>query len=449
MSVLYAVSVSLLIFAAVAALYLVLAANLERRDERMEVDEITNLRVILADAASAGARPLHAGSPHHQFYIRILNPDGSVRRETPGMSRLTPMPTLRWLQALPEGTVETEIITPSGLFYETQSARLASDGSAREGFAQVTMNRSHEERLLAVYRRRMALVIAAAVVATVIAGYLIARTALRPLRRISQAASEIQSSNLHARIPQDGLPVELWSLAGAFNTMLDRLEEAFTRISRFSDDVAHELRTPINNMRGELEVAISRARTPEQYRDALSSALEECERLGRIVSSLLFLSRADARSALQRETTNVARELAAVRDFYEAAAAEQGLALGLEVAPNLFAPLDRTLFQQAAGNLLSNAIAHTPPGGEIRMRAAPAEDGFTLEVSDTGSGVAAEHQPHVFERFYRADAARSGGLHVGLGLAVVRAIVERHGGQASLSSAAGGGTQVRLFFPAR
>jgi two-component system heavy metal sensor histidine kinase CusS len=445
MTVFYAISVSLLIFAAVTALYLVLDANLEREDERTEIDVVSDLRVILGDAPDAAAlREVRAA--HRQVFVRLFNPDGSIRRETPGMSRIVPPPPPAILQALPPDAVESEIVTPAGRTFETQTARLAWDGSPRAGFAQVTMDRSHEKQLLAIYRRRMVLVLGLAVLTTLVAGHLMARASMRPIRRIGAAAAQVGSSNLHERIPLAGLPVELWSLVQAFNTMLDRLEDAFARISKFSDDVAHELRTPLHNMRGELEVAISRARSPEQYREALSSALEESERLSRIVRSLSFLARADERAALQREDIDVGRELEVVREFYEAAAQEQGVALNLDVEPGLRAQLDHTLFQQAVGNLVSNAIEHTPSGGEIWLRAKRDDGALRLEVSDNGCGVTPEHLPHVFERFYRADPARGGG-HVGLGLAVVRSIVERHGGQASMESAPGGGARVELILP--
>jgi two-component system heavy metal sensor histidine kinase CusS len=448
MSILYALSMSLLIFVAIATLYLVLEANLEREDERLEVDQVVNLRMILGQPPeSGGASVPRTVAPGQQVYVRVFRPDGGVSRETPGMGEILPPPTPAQLHALPADAVETETVGPTGQYFETQTARLAWDGTSRDGFVQVTMNRSHTKALLAMYRRRMLLVLGLAVIVTVLIGHLIARAAMRPVRRIGVVAAQVGSGNLHERIPQDGLPVELWLLAATFNSMLDRLEEAFARVSRFSDDAAHELRTPINNMRGELEVALSRARTPEQYRDALSSALEETERLGRIVRSLSFLARADERAALQRDDVDVGRELAAVREFYEAAANEQGVALKLEVEPGLVARLDRTLFQQAAGNLVSNAITHTPAGGEIWMRARRQQGGLRLEVSDTGCGVPAEHLPHVFERFYRADPARGGG-HVGLGLAVVRSIVERHGGRASMDSAPGRGARVELIFPA-
>lgn len=447
MSVWYALSVTLLLVAVMGALYSALAANMEREDRRTEADEIANVRVMLGETPQrAGASSSGNTREEHQVYVRLLSSGGAIERETPGLRRILPPPSAAALHHLPASGLATHSVTPNGRLFETLTIPAAADGSARSGFVQVAMDRSQDEALAGLYRRRLLVILVIALLVTVAAGHVIGRAALRPIRRVSAAAAQVGSSNLHARIARAGLPIELWSLTGSFNQMLDRLEDAFARSSRFTDDVAHELRTPINNMRGELEVALSRARTPDEYRDALSSALEETDRLGRITRRLLFLARADDPSALQREDIDVARELEAVREFYDAAASERGVSLRLRVGPGLTARLDRTLFQQAAGNLVSNAIRHTSEGGEVRIDARGEAAGLRLVVSDTGCGVAAEHLPHLFDRFYRVDPAR-GGPHVGLGLAVVRSIVERHGGQASIDSVPGQGARLQLFFP--
>ena len=247
-----------------------------------------------------------------------------------------------------------------------------------------------------------------------------------------------------------GLPAELLALADTFNEMLDRLEESFGRLARFSTDIAHELRTPVNNLRGEVEVALGKPRGPEEYRDVLGSCLEECGRLARLIDSLLFLARAESPQApVAREPLDVGRELATIRAFYEAAAAEAGVTLAVAAPDGVVAALDRTLFQRAVGNLVANALAHTPAGGSVTLRAAADGDRLRVEVADTGSGIAPEHLPHVFDRFYRADPARAtADGRVGLGLAIVKSIAELHGGTAAVVSTPGQGTRVTLRFPA-
>jgi two-component system heavy metal sensor histidine kinase CusS len=202
--------------------------------------------------------------------------------------------------------------------------------------------------------------------------------------------------------------------------MLDRLEESFKRLARFSADIAHELRTPVNNLRREAEVALGKSRSAEGYREVLGSCLEECARLSRIIDSLL----------------------------YEAAAAEAGVTLRLICSDGMVANLDRTLFQRAVGNLVANALAHTPAGGIVTVAAGREDGAVTVNVTDTGCGIPEAHLPHVFDRFYRVDDARStatGG--VGLGLAIVKTIAGLHHGSAMIKSEVGKGTRVTLAFP--
>jgi two-component system heavy metal sensor histidine kinase CusS len=230
--------------------------------------------------------------------------------------------------------------------------------------------------------------------------------------------------------------------------MLNRLEQSFARLRQFSADIAHELRTPINNMRGEIEVALGKPRSADDYREVLGSSLEECGRLAGMIDSLLLLARAEnPRTTIDREPLDVAEELARVREFYEAAAGEAGVRLTLAVAGRVEAVLNRALFQRAVANLVANALAHTPPDGSVTLAAA-GRDGVTrVEVSDTGCGIPACHLAHVFERFYRVDPARRSPGGMGVGLTLVRSIVELHGGTVEIASEVGRGTRVVMTFP--
>src|SRR5262249_9572489 len=175
------------------------------------------------------------------------------------------------------------------------SARAAVGGRAEnDRVIQVALDRTYEEDLLAGYRRNLWIVLGAALLVCALAGYRIAQRGLRPVAQITEMARRIRSSTLDERIEASGLPAELSALAGTFNEMLDRLEESFNRLARFSADIAHELRTPVNNLRGEAEVALGRSRSAAEYREVLGSCLEECARLARIIDSLLFLARAES-----------------------------------------------------------------------------------------------------------------------------------------------------------
>jgi two-component system heavy metal sensor histidine kinase CusS len=232
--------------------------------------------------------------------------------------------------------------------------------------------------------------------------------------------------------------------------MLDRLQDSFTRLSGFSADLAHELRTPINNLRGEAGVALSQARSPEEYRRTLESSLEEYARLTRLIDNMLFLARADGpTTVIERVPCDTHIAIEAVREFYEALAEDRGIKVRCEGRGMVNA--DPVLFRQAVSNLLSNALNHTSRGGQVVMRILQREDrGLEISVSDTGCGIAAEHLPRIFDRLYRVDPARSQNPNgAGLGLAIVKSIMGLHGGTVEAQSEQGRGSIFKLLFPAR
>jgi two-component system heavy metal sensor histidine kinase CusS len=284
---------------------------------------------------------------------------------------------------------------------------------------------------------------------SLLAGYALGRKGVAPVEQMTRTALRIRSTSTYERIPTPGLPHELAALADRFNELLDRFEESFTRLSRFASEIAHELRTPVNNLRGEAEVALGKARTSEEYREVLSSCLEECERLSATIDSLLFLARMESPDVeLKLSPVELDKELAAVRDYYDAAADEAGVTLDSIPGGRLEIGVDRRLFQQALGNLVANAIAYTPRGGRVVLSYADAGDSVLVRVADTGRGIAPKDLAHVFERFYRGDqarAARPGGS--GLGLAIVKTIMTLHGGNVEVASQLGQGTCIDLHFP--
>jgi len=207
----------------------------------------------------------------------------------------------------------------------------------------------------------------------------------------------------------------------------------------------------VNNIRGEAEVALARARTIDEYREVLESSLEETVRLSELLGDLLFLARADSPLApLRRQRVDVGELLGLVREYYEATASESGISLvSAPETKALTSELDRSLMLRAVSNLVSNAIAHTPIGGRVTLAAMAAEAEICIEVSDTGCGIPAEALPRVFDRFFRVNASRSnvsGGT--GLGLAIVQSVVSLHGGRAEIASQLGEGTRVTLHLPA-
>jgi two-component system heavy metal sensor histidine kinase CusS len=453
LTVWYAGSAFLLILAASGFLYWALRANLDREDDELLADKIQVFRVLLRDRpddAAALAQEVEWESTSRQYgkvYVRILDERGATLLETPGMSAVLPADAFS-----PESGSEKamEWDAPGGQSFRVLTTTVAlgpSGDSSRR--IQVALDRTQEMSLLAGYRRSLWLALGVALVVCTALGRQIARRGLRPIVEMTETARRIRSTTLDERIGIAGLPSELFALANTFNDMLDRLENSFKRLARFSADIAHELRTPVNNLRGEAEVALGQDRSPADYREVLGSCLEECGRLARLIDSLLFLARAESPHVqVARERLDVGQELQRVCEFYEAAAVEAGVALTVSADDGIEADLDRTLFQRALSNLLANALAHTPKGGKIVLSATREGSTVRVAVADNGSGIAAEHLPHVFDRFYRVDAARSTEAgRVGLGLSIVQRIAALHDGSAMIGSTVGKGTCVSLWFP--
>ena len=279
--------------------------------------------------------------------------------------------------------------------------------------------------------------------------FFIVRLALKPLDDISLTASYITRQRLDTRLDDSALPAELVSLAESFNEMLGRLEDSFTRLSHYSANLAHELRTPINTLMIESDIALTKERTPQEYQVVIASSLEEYRRLSWTIDRLLFLARADLETHdLDRQRLELRTEIEDVFDYFSDAAQEAGVHLELVGAGVLMA--DQTLFRRAISNLISNAIDHTPAGGSIEVAVRKAENlGTRVVVRDTGCGIDEVHLPRIFDRFYRVGRTGNRKLEgTGLGLAIVKAIMRMHGGSVAMSSTPGQGTTITLDFPA-
>jgi two-component system heavy metal sensor histidine kinase CusS len=454
----YVGSSSIILLVATLALYLILIGNLRREQDQFLDDKIAVIRDLLSrrpediDDLKEEVEQNWAPRQYAQVYARVISEDGRVIVESPGMgTRLEPnaFPQPGPLDA-PTGQ-GVSLIAKSGNSVRAMTVRASIGPDAEEtGVLQVALDTGLAADLLAGYRRTLLLVLGVGLASCGVTGYLVARRGLKPLREISATAQRISSSNLNERIDVAGLPAELSILATRFNAMLERLQDSFDRLSRFSADIAHELRTPVNNMRIEVEVALGRARSVDEYRDTLESCLEEYGRLSRLIDAMLFIARAEnPRTQIAKEPVDVNRELERVREFFELPAAEAGIQLMVNCPPETVAEMDRTLFQRAVSNLVGNAIRYTPQGGRVAIAANRQNGELHVEVSDTGRGIAAEDLPHVFDRFFRADPARSTASgNVGLGLAIVKSIVSLHGGTIAVQSRPASGTCVSIRLPA-
>jgi len=281
-------------------------------------------------------------------------------------------------------------------------------------------------------------------------GYALARKALSPIDSMATEAKKISAERLGDRLSIENPEDELGKLGTVFNDMLGRLQAAFDQLRRFTADASHELRTPLTAIRSVGEVALQDQRSPAEYRDVIGSMLEEVDRLTRLAESLLALSRADTgHIQLQREViplVHLARDASSV---VEVLAEEKRQRIDIEGDANLVVSVDRLILRQAIVNLLDNAIKYSPPESRILVRVqSGGDERVCLDVIDQGPGIPSEHQPYVFDRFYRVDKARTrewGGA--GLGLSIIRWAVEVHGGDIALESEEGHGSTFRVSLP--
>lgn len=272
-------------------------------------------------------------------------------------------------------------------------------------------------------------------------GWMLARSGLRPVREVTQVVASVSARSLTDRIPTQNIPVELLALVRAFNDMLARLEESFVRLSNFSADIAHELRTPVSNLLTHTEVVLSRARNLDDYQENLHSNLEELQRMSRMIDDMLFLAKADNGLIVpERQPVDLHRLCASLLEFYDMAAEERNVRFVLTGSATLNG--DALMLRRALSNLLSNALRYTPDSGDILMSIRQQIGEVRLTLSNPGESIPPEHQERLFDRFYRVDKSRREGLpgNAGLGLAITRSIVEAHQGSIHCRSVEGGTT---------
>ena len=312
----------------------------------------------------------------------------------------------------------------------------------------IAINIDHQRVFMAAFGKILWLSIASGILLTGVLAWIAARRGLEPVRRIATLAGSISASRLGDRLSLEAVPAELSDLASAFNAMLARLEDSFRRLSYFSSDLAHELRTPVGNLVTETEVALSRARSADEYREVLYSNLEEYNRLSRMIGDMLFLAKADNGLIVpRRETVNLDAETRELFAFYDALAEEKGVGLVLEGAGTILG--DRLMIRRALSNLLSNALRYTLRGNSIKVSIDRLDSGETrLAIENPVEDIPPEHLPRLFDRFYRVDASRhktSDGT--GLGLPITKSIVQAHQGTIMVFSA-NGAIRFEIRFPA-
>lgn len=380
-------------------------------------------------------------SDHHRFPVELLNSKTVSPHLNPTNSAVEThaLPLRQWQS---EGQSYRGLVTQ----FNTKNSAYAPITVA------IATDIAHHQSFMRTFMKTLWLFVAGAAMLTALLAWVAASRGLRPLRTMGQRASTITADKLDQRLAIDAVPPELADLAEHLNQMLARLQEAFDRLSAFSSDLAHELRTPISNLMMQTQVSLSQPRDAQSYREILESNAEEYARLARMISDMLFLAKAENGAQLVHcETVQLDSEIKALFEFYEILAEEKSLCFQLALvdqlnnqtastqAEHFTLEADRLMLRRAFSNILSNAIRHAQTNSTIEVRIVAEHDYLTISIENLGDTIAAEQLTHLFERFYRGDYARqhTSGEGAGLGLAIVQAIVRGHQGSISAESEQG------------
>lgn len=446
--------ITLLLFGALAdVLYEALAHSIAAQDDLDIVLAARHFRHLASEFKSLQDVPVHEARldslvlGNRAFVMTVQSLDGRTLVEYNPTHTLLPLgvpvsPAVR--------IVDTDIRQWRGSRQEAirgiSTAAVLRDGSV-VNFV-VARDMSDRQAFLRDYRAAIYVACASGMLLAFLLGYYLIRASLKPVRAIAQSAAQITVNRLDTRIDTGGVPQEFMPMVAAFNAMLGRLQTSFTHLSQSTSDLAHDLRTPVSNMRGASEVALARPRSAEEYQALLASNLEECERVSRMIENVLFLARAEhpafvtltARFDLQVELMRIA-------EYFEGLAEDAGVTLQVRASGEMAADLE--LFRRGVSNLLANALRYTARGGVIELSCEQSTTGTRVTVANPGVPIGAEHLDKLFDRFYRVDLSRTNPSgSTGLGLAIVRSIMELHGGHASVQSDPTS-TRFHLDFPRR
>lgn len=438
----FAVVCALVLSAIGVFLYRSLASEIAYRDDLALLGRLEQVRALLADSDSLGA--LQARPRLYQNMLGNLDSLLLVRRaDGSNVIAINPrqreLPTLSAI-AREQTPQRRDVLTwqaPDG----AELALLSGDAQGPNGEPLTVIAGkvlTEREQMLASYRLRLYLAVGLGALLAFALGLVLLRRGLQPLRQLSAAVRGIDLRSLDQRLPASGTPAELLEPVQALNGMLARLDDSVQRLSQFSADLAHEIRTPLHTLLASNGQALNHPRSTAEYQELLASNMEEFERLKRMAENLMFLARAEqAERALDLQTLDLHSLGSELCDYFEALADDRQLRLENQLHGELLA--DQQLLQRALGNLLANAVRHADEGTLISLRRRDEAGVCWLQVHNHGPVIAPEHLGKLFDRFYRVDPSRAQpGDSGGLGLAIVQSIMQLHGGRVRVSSDAEG-----------
>lgn len=413
--------------------------SLETEDAQVMEDQA---RALLA-ALTEGKAPSGSAPQLEKAEWRVVDAAGRLVAQSPGMARI---PTLPWPRP---SQAPREVEGPQGSTYSVLVRAWPRGDASPEGLLLLALDRSHEEALVKGFRRVLAISVALAAVLAALVGRLIAAWGLAPLRQIAREAGAIDDRSLDRRLHGEHFPSELQDLVGTLNGALDRLQTAFAHLEHLGAELAHELRTPLQNLRSTLENLTLGETCTETQRTALGGLLEDCDRMARLIEQILFLARTQREPltpGLGWAELDAQELLEETRSFFEAAAEEAGVVLQVVSQPP--APLqgNRLLLLRALHNLTANALRHAPQAGHVSLGVTPNRAEIVLWVEDDGPGIPKDWIPKLGRPFVRGPGTE-GKDGLGLGLAIVARVAAMHGGTMAIQSTVGEGTRVSLCLP--
>ncbi|AOZ05035.1 heavy metal sensor histidine kinase [Cupriavidus malaysiensis] len=398
--------------------------------------------ITMGSTATLPARLTETYQHHAGLLVLVRDAPGRTHYASPGFD------TTLALEALEQHGDKGDVIqwTDAGKAYRAlRASMVAQDGQSVE--VVLAMDTEIHAHFMRAFRKSLVFYVALAALASGVLGWWAARRGLLPLRTMASRAQTVTGEKLSERMPVDAVPVEMADLASDLNAMLDRLQDDFRRLSDFSSDLAHDLRTPLTNLMTQTQVALSQPRDAARYREILASNAEELQRLSRMVSDMLYLAKMEHGLDLpHKEVISVESEVSALFEFYEALAEDKGIEFEWRGQATIEG--DRLMLRRALSNLLSNALRHTPADGKVLIEASSDMHEVSIAVENTGPEIAVELLASLFDRFFRGDKSRvrPESDSSGLGLPITRAIMAAHGGDISVASA-NGKTRFTLVFP--
>src|SRR5436309_6417794 len=382
--VLFSIASALLVACGLGVFYVIAVRHAFAEDNAILADKISALRSDLRESSpNVFAEELKSrrASEHTTYWIRMLDPQGRTYAETPGMDQSLPPEIFPLAQqsSLAVGGRKDYHRGPK-LF----SLIAFNEASGSEVYTvQLAQDRSSDERVEREFALLFVIVLASSGLASAFIAIIVTKRGLRPLREMTRSVARMGPTHLKERVAPVSWPRELQPLAHAFDDMLKRLDDSFTRLSQFSADLAHELRTPVANMMGEAQVALTRERTATEYRETIESTIAECERLSRIVDNLLFVARVDAaREPIARKRFNARAAVQKIAAFYQTIADDRHVTISCSGDGQIYA--DPDLFERALGNLLDNALRFTRENGSIQIALSERDADFEVTVRDNG-----------------------------------------------------------------